>query len=77
MITKPRLSTAQNRAMLEMLKGLTPAERRTLKDPEFITEDEADAIVCDRRLREGGTPVPFETVLARLGIPRPQRRRSA
>jgi hypothetical protein len=59
--------------MLEMLAGLTPAERRTLKDPNFITEDEADLIVCDRR--EGEPTVSLDQVLAEAGIPR--RRLSA
>jgi len=57
--------------MLEMLKTLTPAERRTLKDPDFITEDEADLIVCDRRA--GEPTVPWERVRADLGIPRRRR----
>jgi hypothetical protein len=53
--------------MLQMLKELTPAERASLKDPSFITEDEADLIVCDRRSHEG--TVPAENVLAELVIP--------
>ena len=65
MITAHKLSPAQHKAMLKMLAGLTPAERRTLKDPDFITEDEADLIVCDRRSNEG--TVPAEKVLAEFG----------
>ena len=51
--------------MLEMLRELTPAERASLKDPDFITEDEADLIVSDRRSREA--TVPAEKVLAEFG----------
>lgn len=73
MTTRARLSSRQEKAMLEMLAGLTPAERRTLKDSDFITEDEADIIVSDRRSTEPA--VSLDEVLAEAGIPR--RRRSA
>jgi hypothetical protein len=63
--------------MREMLEGLTPAERATLSDPDFITEDEADIIVCDRRTKEeGDRGVPLDTVLKSLGIT-PRHRKSA
>jgi hypothetical protein len=61
--------------MLEMLAALTPAERQTLKDPNFITEDEADLIWSDRGLAEPGESVSVDELFAELGIPR--RRRSA
>jgi hypothetical protein len=63
--TRANLSGQEYRDMLQMLKELTPAERASLKDPDFITEDEADLIVCDRRSNEG--TVPAENVLAELG----------
>ena len=62
--------------MREMIAGLSPAERASLKYPDFITEDEADLIICDRRAREDGPPIPLAQVLKELGIP-PRRRRSA
>ena len=63
--TRANLSGQEYRDMLQMLKELTPEERASLKDPDFITEDEADLIVCDRRSHEGA--VPAENVLAELG----------
>jgi hypothetical protein len=59
--------------MREMIAALTPAERLTLKDPDFITEDEADLIMSDRALAEGPT-IPLDVVLKELGIPRRRRR---
>lgn len=61
--------------MLEMLKELTPAERASLKNLDFITEDEADLIVSDRRMKAGGPSIPLEQILKERGIP--HRRRSA
>lgn len=57
------LSDRQYREMKAMLAELTPAERRTLADPDFITEDEADNIVCNRRKNE--PTIPAEVVLRR------------
>lgn len=68
------LSVQQHREMLQMLDQLTPAERATLNDPNFITEDEADLILSDRAAKEGPA-IPLDEVLRELGIPR--RRRSA
>jgi hypothetical protein len=76
MKTTSKLSAQQHREMLQMLKELTPAERASLKDPNFITEDEADLIVCDRRDREDGPSIPLEEVLREFGIS-PRRRKSA
>jgi hypothetical protein len=61
--------------MLEMLKELTAAERASLKNPDFITEDEADLIVSDRRMKAGGPSIPLEQILKERGIL--HRRRSA
>jgi hypothetical protein len=49
-----------------MIARLSPAERASLHDPDFITEDEADIIVCDRRSNE--STVPAEEVLAEFGL---------
>jgi len=62
-----QLTESMFQDMLAMLEELTPDERRTLKDPDFITEDEADIIVCDRRADE--ETLPAEDVLRELGIP--------
>jgi hypothetical protein len=68
-----KLSNRQFNEMLEMLARLTPAERATLEDPDFITEDEADLIVCDRRADE--PTVSAEEVFAEFGyVPRHKRR---
>jgi hypothetical protein len=69
---KHKLTDRQFRAMLEMLAMLTPAERATLKDPDFITEDEADLIVCDRRADE--PTYSSDEIFAEFGfVPRARR----
>jgi len=50
------LSVVAFRAMQEMLRGLSASERRSLSDPDFITEDEADLIVVRRRRNEKSFP---------------------
>ncbi|MGD1072402.1 MAG: hypothetical protein ABSB15_19935 [Bryobacteraceae bacterium] len=66
-----KLSPQQFREMREMLAGLTPAERASLLDPDFITEDEADIIWSDRAMKEPGRSVPAEEIFAEMGyIPR-------
>lgn len=47
--------------------NLSAAERALLADPDWVTEDEADTIICLRREKEGGKPIPFEQVLKRCG----------
>jgi hypothetical protein len=68
------LSAQEYREMREMLKNLTPAERASLEDPEFITEDEADLIICDRREKTDGPSIPLEQILKEFGTS-PRRRR--
>jgi hypothetical protein len=47
---------------------LTPAERRFLKDPNWIDEDESDLLLAIRReAEEGDKAIPFEQVLKELG----------
>jgi hypothetical protein len=72
MTTKARLSDREYQRMLKMLADLTPAERASLKNPDFITEDEADIIVSDRRMTE--PTVSLDEVLADIGLPRSRRR---
>jgi hypothetical protein len=68
-----KLSPRQLREMREMLAGLTPAERATLLDPEFITEDEADLIWSDRAMKEQGRSIPADEIFAEMGYT-PHRR---
>jgi hypothetical protein len=50
------------------LVDLTPAERRLLKDPDWIDEDESDLLLAMRReAEEGDRAIPFEQVLKELG----------
>jgi len=74
MKTTADLSAEQYREMREMLAELTPAERASLRDPEFITEDEADIIISDRRMKETGHWISSEELFAETGyIPRRRR----
>ena len=47
--------------------NLTPQEIALLADPNWVTEDEADFIICLRREKEGGH-IPIEEVLAEYGL---------
>jgi len=47
--------------------NITPEERVRLADPNFVTEDEADVIICERRLREGGRLISLPQLLKRYG----------
>jgi hypothetical protein len=68
---KHKLTHKQFGEMLEMLGDLTPAERRRLESPDFITEDEADIIVARRRRHE--PTVSLAQVLRENGLV-PRRR---
>ena len=48
--------------------NLSQEERALLQDPEYVTEDEADMIICLRREKEGGKPIPIEEALKRRGF---------
>jgi hypothetical protein len=77
MKTTANLSAQQHREMTQMLDQLTPAERATLNDPNFITEDEADLIICDRRDKEESGPnIPLDRILKEFGRS-PRRRKTA
>jgi len=47
--------------------NITVEERVRLADPNFVTEDEADVIICERRLREGGRLISLPQLLKRYG----------
>lgn len=53
--------------MRAIIAGLTPTERSTLKDPNFITEDEADLIMSDRAVEEAGQTTVAEELFAEIG----------
>jgi hypothetical protein len=60
-----------------MLDNLTSAELAALENSDFITEDEADMIVINRReaADKGHPSVPAEEVLKEFGlVPGRQRR---
>jgi hypothetical protein len=67
MKTTGNLSAEQYRDMLQMLKDLTPKERASLADPDFITEDEADIIVSNRRANEPGRRISADQLFAEVG----------
>jgi hypothetical protein len=47
--------------------NLTPQERALLPDPDWVTEDDADAILGMRREREPGRRYSLEEVLRENG----------
>jgi len=65
----PKATLPFNRRRLPSdLVALTPGERRLLKDPDWIGEDESDLLLAMRReAEEGRRAVPFEQVLKELG----------
>lgn len=67
MQTRENLSRSELEDMRAMLADLTPAERATLLDPDFITEDEADIIRSNRAMKEPGPSVPAEEIFAKYG----------
>ena len=47
--------------------NLTPEERAMLPDPNWLTEDDADAIASLRAQAEGGQRIPFREYLKKHG----------
>jgi hypothetical protein len=48
---------------------LTRSEKKLLKDPDWITEDEADVILALRELRKDkGKAIPFREYLRKSGV---------
>jgi hypothetical protein len=48
--------------------NLSDEERAMLADPDWVTEDDADAIISKRREREPGKNVSLEDVLRENGF---------
>jgi hypothetical protein len=67
MPTRANLTEIADKEMRKVLASLTAAERRTLKDPDFITEDEEDLIISARAL-EKGKFYPLEQVIKENGL---------
>ena len=66
--TSKAISPFSKRRLPSNLVDLTPAERRLLKDPDWIDEDESDLLLALRReAEEGNKAIPFEQVLKELG----------
>ena len=61
------VSTAPAEARRSSEFKLTEKERALLKDPEWMTEDEADLIIGMRIDAKGGY-IPLEEVLAKHGL---------
>jgi len=74
MKTKADPQTPSREEMRRMIAGLTPAERLTLKDPNFITEDEADLIMSDRAVNGPGPLISLDELFKENGQTRRKRR---
>jgi hypothetical protein len=61
-----RVSSSSLKRVPSEVLNLTDEERAVLPDPDWVTEDDADAIVSMRRKQEGS--VSFEEVLRKNGI---------
>jgi hypothetical protein len=61
------LDTPSPAEMKKLIESLSPEERSMLRDPDFITEDEADLIVSDRAEKASQEEIPH--------IPRGRTRR--
>ena len=52
------LDTPSPAEMKKLIESLSPEERSMLRDPDFITEDEADLIVSDRIEKASNEEIP-------------------
>jgi hypothetical protein len=76
MKTEENLSTPSPEQMRRMIAGLSPAERASLSDPDFITEDEADLIMSDRAAKEPGRRISAEELFREMGYTPGRKRRA-
>ena len=53
--------------MRELIASLSPTERRSLNDTDFITEDEADLILSDRAMKEPGESIGLDELFRENG----------
>jgi hypothetical protein len=75
-ITKENLDldTPGPEEMKELIASLSPAERKLLRDPNFITEDEADLIMSDRSFNEPGPRISLDQLLKENGMTRRRKK---
>ena len=72
MKTRPDV-TPSAEEMRELIAALSAEERASLKDPNFITEDEADIIMSDRAMKEPGRRISLDDLLKENGQGRRKR----
>ena len=60
--------------MKELIASLSPAERKLLRDPNFISEDEADLIMSDRGFNEPELTISLDELLKENGMTRRGKR---
>jgi len=70
-----RPHTPSPKEMKELIASLSPSERASLKDPNWITEDEADLILAERDAAEPGEDISFDDLLKENGMTRSNRRK--
>jgi hypothetical protein len=63
----PAPATALRQGIPASETNLTLQERALLPDPDWVTEDDADAIISMRRLRRPGRTYTLDEVMHRLG----------
>ena len=76
MITKENidLDTPGPEEMKELIASLSPAERKLLRDPNFISEDEADLIMSDRGFNEPELTISLDELLKENGMTRRRKK---
>ena len=76
MITKENidLDTPGPEEMKELIASLSPAERKLLRDPNFISEDEADLIMSDCGFNEPELTISLDELLKENGMTRRGKR---
>ena len=72
------IDTPSPAEMKDLIASLSPSERAILRDPNFITEDEADIIVTQRTMNELEPTITFDELLRQEGRvrKRPTREKS-
>ena len=68
------LDTPGPEEMKELIASLSPAERKLLRDPNFISEDEADLIMSDRGFNEPELTISLDELLKENGMTRRGKR---
>ena len=76
LITKENvdLDTPGPEEMKELVASLSLVERKLLRDPNFISEDEADLIMSDRSFNEPGPTISLDELLKENAMTRRRKR---